>query len=222
VNASRKIQGTTMKLKVTAVISVLLGATFVGIASCERATASIANKTGNAVMVYVAFGADSAVTSFPFCTPTGRLGCKFGLLNGDEQFLPLGITGRYLNATFSVSGPVTCGVTKFELNLNNPSWYDIVDISLVDGFSTKIGISAKDSAGTHALGPVTSQTDNEKAFGVYPYGCDICVARSSPPCGIPKGHEGCKTGPDQYHPDVPCQYQGTNKGGGSVVRVTLE
>jgi hypothetical protein len=209
-------------LKAAVVGALLAGAAIVGIASCGKATASITNKTGAPVTVYVAFGADSVVTSFPFCTPTGRLNCTFPIASSGEQILPMGITGRYLNATFSVNGPVTCGVTKFELNLNNPSWFDIVDISLVDGFSTKIGISVKDSAGTHQLGPVVTQGGNEKVFGVYPYGCDICIARSSPPCGIPKGHEGCKTGPDQYHPDVPCQYQGTRKGGGSAVRVTLE
>jgi hypothetical protein len=202
----------------TAAVSLAAGAgTY--LACQSKATAVIANKTGAPVTVYLTFGADSVVTGFPFCTSTGRLGCKFPLANGATQALPLG--GKYLNATLSVSGPVTCGMTKAELNLNNPAWYDIADISLVDGFSTKIGISATDAKGKHELGPVTSQSGNEKAFGVYPYGCDICVERQNPPCSIPKGKEGCKTGPDQYHPDVPCQYQGTTKGGGTAVVVTL-
>lgn len=185
----------------------------------QKASATFVNKTGRPVLVYVAFGADSAVTSFPFCTSTGRLGCRFPLGIDGTAELPLG--GKYLNATFSVNGTVTCGMTKIELNLNNPAWYDIADISLVDGFSARVALVATDSSGTHELGPVVSATGNEKAFGVYPYGCDICVARSAPPCDIPKGREGCKAGPDQYHPAVPCQYQGTKKGGGSAVAVTL-
>jgi len=205
-------------IALTAITSVAVGAG--AFLSCQtKATASITNKANATVVVYLTFGADSVITGFPFCVSTGRLGCKFWLASGATQALPLG--GKYLNATLSVNGPATCGMTKAELNLNNPAWFDIADISLVDGFSTKVKIEATDSAGKHVLGPVTTQGGNEKAFGVYPYGCDICVARSAPPCGIPVGKESCKTGPDQYHPDVPCQYQGTKKGGGSTVVVSF-
>jgi hypothetical protein len=203
-------------LVLTAIGSVLLGIIAYDLSS--MATATVTNKTGRAVMVYVAFGADSVVTSFPFCASTGRLGCRFPLGQGQTKALPIGQS--YLNATLSIGGPVTCGSTKVELNLNNPAWYDIADVSLVDGFGAKVGVTAKDASGTRALGPVTTEQGNEKAFGVYPYGCDLCVRRGEPPCGIPAGREGCKTGPDQYHPDVPCQYQGTKKGGGSQVAVT--
>jgi hypothetical protein len=195
--------------------SVALGVAF---KSCSKASARIKNSTGAPVVVYVAFGADSVVKSFPFCSSTGRLGCKFPLIAGETQDLPL--AGKYLNATLSVGGPVTCGITKVELNINNPAWYDIVDISLVDGFSNKMAVTAIDTAGTHDLS-VASQSGNEKAFGVYPYGCDLCVERSIPPCDIPKGRDGCKKGPDQYHPDVPCQYQGTTIGGGTSVTITI-
>lgn len=189
-------------------------------ACSSKATLSIANRTSAPITVFVAFGADSIVTSLPSCTPAGRLQCSLPLAKDTTLALPL--AGKYLNATLSVNGPVTCGMTKVELNLNNPAWYDIVDVSLVDGFSTAVRVSLTDSKGAHSIGPVVSQTGNEKAFGVYPYGCDLCVERSSPPCDIPKGREGCKKGPDQYHPAVPCQYQGTKKGGGTAVAITFQ
>ena len=69
---------------------------------------------------------------------------------------------------------------------------------------------------THVLGPVRGPSGNEKNFGVYPLGCDICVRRDKPACGFVPGKAGCKSGPDPYHPDVPCQYQGVTMGGGST------
>jgi len=203
----------------------LLGATLFVVfgcgSGCGKATVIVSNSENAPVTVFVAFGSDSVVLppSFSFCTASGALACSFPLAANGSQRLPL--SGQYLNATLSVGGPVACGMTKIELNLNNPAWYDIVDVSLVDGFSTSVEVQAKDSSGTHEL-KVDSAAGNEKAFGVYPYGCDLCVERSLPPCGIPKGREGCKKGPDQYHPDVPCQYQGTKKGGGSSVAITFD
>jgi hypothetical protein len=71
------------------------------------------------------------------------------------------------------------------------------------------------------LGPPKGKDGNEKVLGLFPYGCDVCVARVSPPCGIPKGRIGCKHG-TQYKPDVVCQYQGPQKKRGNqkiVVRL---
>jgi hypothetical protein len=193
-------------------------ATFGVYVSCTaKAGAVVVNHAGRPISVYIAFGSNSVVRSWPFCSPVPG-GCKFGLNDKESQALPTG--GQYLNATLSFGGPVTCGMTKVELNINNPAWYDIIDISLVDGFNQKLGVSVHDSAGTHELGPVRSVSGNEKAIGVYPNGCDICVARQSPPCGQPVGHDGCKSG-SQYNPDVPCQYQGSVKGGGSTTTITL-
>lgn len=169
------------------------------------------------VTVYVAFGSDSAITGWPVCKAAGRLNCNFPLAGKTSIDLPL--NGKYLNATLSFDDPPGCGATKAELNLNNPKWYDITDISLVDGFNKSVGIVVKDGTST-TLGPVQSQTGNEKAYGVYPYGCDICVERQNPPCGISKGKNGCKTG-TQSKPDVPCQHQSTTMGGGSAVTVTV-
>lgn len=209
-----------MKLK-PSLKAVGLGAFLAGAAIVAflptKAGATVVNKTGATAIVYVAFGADSAVKGWDFCHITGRLQCKFPIGNGENQTLPT--AGKYLNATLSVGGPVTCKKTKVELNVNNPKWFDIIDISLVDGFDQKVSITAKDSAGTHELA-VKSASGNEKAFGVYPLGCDICVARQSPPCGMSPGADGCKLG-TQYKPDVPCQYQGTKMGGGTTATITL-
>ena len=74
--------------------------------------------------------------------------------------------------------------------------------------------------GTLRLGPPNGPSGNDQLVGVYPFGCDVCVARQNPPCGIPKGTAGCKGG-TQYKPDVPCQWQGTTMGGGTVATLRL-
>jgi len=189
-----------------------------------RATLTIANDTDSPTTVFVAFGGDSIVRSFPGCAraehhiipivEANPPNCSFPLEAHGSHILPL--AGRYLNATFSFGGPVTCDVTKAEVNLNNPRWYDILDVSLVDGFSQPVQITADGVL----LGPAKA-SGNEKTLGVYPMGCDICVARKMPPCGMSPGKDGCKSG-TQYKPDVPCQWQGTRKGGGTKTRVALE
>ena len=75
-------------------------------------------------------------------------------------------------------------------------------------------------AGTTTLGPPKGMLGNSKLLGVFPLGCDICVARQSPPCGMKPGTDGCKGG-TQSNPDVPCQFQGATKSGGSKIRVSL-
>jgi hypothetical protein len=175
-------------------------------------------------MVYINFGADSAIQAADwssFCSGSG-LNCNFSLTGSQPLPNP---DGAYLNMTLAFGTPVECGSTKAEVNINNPSWYDTLDVSLVDGYSNPIKIlytppAADAAASTVILGPPNGQTGNEKVLGVFPYGCDICVARQNPPCGIPVGKDGCKSG-TQYNPDVPCQYQGAVKGGGGAVEVIL-
>jgi len=185
------------------------------------ATVEISNETAQDVTAFVSFGADSVVlpSAWPFCQAPTALTCQIPIKAHQKQPLPL--AGKYLNATIGFGAPVSCGSTKAEINVNNPKWYDTADISLVDGFSTKLAITVADPSTKIAktLGPVTSKTGNEKAFGVYPLGCDICVARQQPPCGQIPGRDGCKAGPDQYHPDVPCQFQGSVMGGGSQITI---
>ena len=170
------------------------------------------------VTVHVAFGSDSVVTGWTVCKAIAPLNCTFPLVKHGAVHLPL--SGRYLNATLAFDAAPGCGATKAELNLNNPKWYDIVDVSLVDGFNLGVGAVAVESGKSTTLGPALRETGNAAAFGVFPYGCDICVARQKPPCDIPKGDAGCKTG-TQYNPDVPCQFQGLTKGGATAVTVTV-
>jgi hypothetical protein len=190
-------------------------------ASVSASTLAIENDDALNVVVYVAFGSDSAVTpsSLSLCRIDAGLTCDFVVKGHSTQEIPIG--GRYLNATIAFSEPVGCGATKAELNLNNSGWYDTADVSLVDGFNAPVAIDLYPlDAGTAVrLGPVTSAEGNEKAYGVFPLGCDICVARQNPPCGMRPGKAGCKAGPNQYRPDVICQYQGASFGGGERVVV---
>jgi hypothetical protein len=186
---------------------------------------AVENLTNDPTTVFVAFGADSVVLpgAWPFCTGSG-LNCTFPLGKRMLKSLPLG--GNYLNATFSFGAAVTCGITKAEINANNPKWYDTLDVSLVDGYSNKISISTlafgQKPSQAVLLGPPKGKEGNEKVFGLFPYGCDVCVARQSPPCGIPKGRAGCKGG-TQYKPDVVCQYQGPQKNlGNQKITIRLE
>ena len=172
--------------------------------------------------VHVTFGASSVIKSWTFCAPAdgSQTACTF--LLKDKKELPT--KGAYLNATISFDAPMGCGVTKAEIDANNPKWYSTIDVSLVDGYSNRIAVvvqphvSGVDAA---VLGPPVDEVDgNEWVFGLFPYGCDICVERQNPPCGIAKGKEGCKEG-TQYDPDVPCQYQGLVKGGGETITIQL-
>lgn len=184
----------------------------------------VVNDTGTAATVYVTFGSDSVVVPSSwsaFCTAGAVGSCSFPLAMHTTQDLPLG--GQYLNATLSFNRTATCGVTKAEVNVNNPKWYDIADVSLVDGYSDKIKITAEQpgsDAGVTVLGPPVGRNGNEHVFGVFPLDCDICVAREHPPCGGKPGKTGCKSG-SQFKPDVPCQYQGPVMGGGTTFTVAL-
>ncbi len=186
------------------------------------ASITIENGTDHLAVVTIVFGSDTVVKGWPFCKPTGPA-CSFTLEGKASKALPLG--GQYLNATLVFDGRLDgalCGETKAEFNVNNPKWYDILDVSLVDGFSNKMEIIAVEPVGSSTrIGPPAGRDGNEKVFGLYPYGCDICVARQPPmSCGIASGGAGCKGG-TQYKPDVPCQYQGSVMGGGTVATVRL-
>lgn len=179
--------------------------------------------SAQAATVYLTFGADSAIQAAnwaSFCTVTTPLACNFAL-GTTSQLLP-NPTGQYLNMTLAFNAPVGCNATKAEVNVNNPTWYDTMDVSLVDGYSNAITINYTPPGGTlTTLGPPVGQTGNEKVLGVYPYGCDLCTDNSVGTCGIPQGTAGCKGG-TQYKPDVPCQYQGAVMGGGGTVNVILQ
>lgn len=179
---------------------------------------------GSSTTVYVAFGSDSDITAddWEFCVGSG-LTCSFEL--DGSRALPIG--DSYINATFAFGQAVGCGVTKAEVNMQNPDWYDTLDISLVDGYSNKLKVTVHEAGVKEpvVLGPVAGATGNEDVFGVFPVGCDLCVQRGEPPCGMSKGPlhgDGCKLKGTQYDPEPPCQYQGPSKGGGdSKVEIEL-
>lgn len=183
---------------------------------------TVANRTRAATVVKVSFGAASKVSTAQwaaFCKETSKLNCQFEVPAMGNLDLPL--ANRHLNATLSFDGS-GCGATKAELDMNNPAWFDTYDVSLVDGYSNNIAIEVAPTNGVDGgvvtLGPPLGKDGNANVFGLFPYGCDICVARQQPPCGIPSGGSGCKAG-TQYAPAVPCQYQGPQKGGGGVTVV---
>ena len=157
-------------------------------------------------------GADSVVKASDwasFCTVRAPLNCDFQL--GAKSIQLAAGKGKYLNATISFDGQ-GCGATKAELNVSNPKWYNILDVSLVDGYSNKIKITNTEMSGEKTvLGPPAGQFGNEKMMGVFPYGCDICTAMEHPPCGIVPGGPGCHAG-TQYKPDPVCQWQGPKMG----------
>lgn len=189
------------------------------LSACQRGTIVIVT-SAKPTTVYASFGSDSkvGVSDWIFCQGSG-LTCSFPLSGS----LPLPTGGKYLNVALAFDAPVACGSTKAELNVNNPAWYDTFDVSLVDGYSNKVSIIYTPPGGKPVtLGPPAGASGNEKIVGVFPLGCDVCVARCSPPCGIEKsctpGTAGCKSG-TQYAPDYPCQYQEAKKGGGGSIEV---
>lgn len=190
-----------------------------------RSHVFIENQTAQPTVAHFAFGADSTIQGWSFCN-TEPSGCFITVPKHSATELPL--SGNYLNVTVSFDAPVGCGVTKAEVNTNNPKWYSIADVSLVDGYSNRVQISfqtnsisdAAPPADAAILGPPNGRHDNENVLGLFPYGCDICVARNQPPCGITAGGSGCKAG-TQYNPTPVCQFQGSVMGGGETIRVQL-
>jgi hypothetical protein len=167
----------------------------------------ITNKQSAPARVYINFAADSVLkpTDLPFCEVTGPLNCQFTLAANSSQDIP-NPQAKYLNMALSFSAPVTCGSTKAEVLVNNPKWFDILDVSVVDGFNEKIQMNLTPTGGNVTqLGPPVGKLGNQKVFGVFPYACTICAGIKNSPCGD-AGKGECKLGTES-NPDVPCQYQ---------------
>jgi hypothetical protein len=174
-------------------------------ASPVGSTLTVHNQTKKDTVVYVAFGANSVVlpASWPFCTASAKLNCSFKL--GAELTQEMPLSGQYLNATFAFDASVGCGATKGEMNVNTSNASDTFDISLVDGFSNNMTIQIENGASKKLLGPLNGAKGNERLDGVFPLGCDLCVAQQVRSCSIVPAT--CKAG-TQYDPKPPCQYQG--------------
>jgi len=167
----------------------------------------ITNQQGTPAEVYINFAADSVLkpTDLPFCKATGPLNCHFTLAARSSQDVP-NPQAKYLNMALAFNAEVTCGSTKAEVLVNNPSWFDVLDVSVVDGFNEKIQINLTPTGGQLTqLGPPVGKLGNQKVFGVFPYACTICAGIKNAPCGD-GGPGECKLGTESK-PDVLCQYQ---------------
>jgi len=176
-------------------------------AADKNKTVRITNRQGTEAQVYINFAADSVLkpTDVPFCKVTGSLNCEFTLAANSSRDIP-NPQAKYLNMALAFNAQVTCGSTKAEVLVNNPNWFDILDVSVVDGFNEKIQINLTPTGGsTTQLGAPVGKLGNQKVFGVFPYGCTICAGIKNAPCGDAGGGE-CKSG-SESKPDVLCQYQ---------------
>jgi len=176
-------------------------------AADKNKTVRITNRQGAPAQVYINFAADSVLkpADLPFCKVTGPLNCQFTLAANSSQDIP-NPQAKYLNMALAFNAPVTCGSTKAEVLVNNPNWYDILDVSVVDGFNEKIQMNLTPTSGaTTQLGPPVGKLGNQKVFGVFPYACTICAGIKNAPCGDAGAGE-CKAGTES-NPAVLCQYQ---------------
>jgi hypothetical protein len=167
----------------------------------------ITNTQSVPARVYINFAADSVLkpTDLPFCEVVGSLNCQFTLGVNSSQDIP-NPQAKYFNMALSFNAPVTCGSTKAEVLVNNPKWFDVLDVSVVDGFNEKIQMNLTPTGGqVIQLGPPVGKLGNQKVFGVFPYACTICAGIKDAPCGD-AGKGECKLGTESK-PDVLCQYQ---------------
>jgi len=90
-----------------------------------------------------------------------------------------------LVAAFSTSEPSSfpdCNHTFAEANLNDPHNFNIVDISVNDGYNAVIQIKHVATAGTPEVvaGPnAKGLYGNGEIAGVFPYGCNDCAPHSA-------------------------------------------
>src|SRR5262249_41321911 len=139
----------------------------------KNKTVRITNQQGAAAEVYVNFAADSVLkpTDLPFCRVTGQRNCQFTLAPRSSQDFP-NPQAKYLNMALAFNAPVTCGSTKAEVLVNNPSWYDVLDVSVVDGFNETIQMNVTPTVRqpTH-LGPPVGQPRTHNALAPSPSPC---------------------------------------------------
>jgi hypothetical protein len=202
------------------------------VTGCHKATppswteARVKNATRAKVEVYASFAPNSAVKGWDFCRSVPS-GCAFELPAETARDLPTG--GNLLSVNFSFGKAGDCagtGTTLGEMTINTgEAKNDTADVSLVNGWNADVEVTI---SGAQTLGPTDGGASGAGLFGVYPNGCDICVARQPPlacpwqtPCGSPTDGGapcGCQGG-SQYAPSPPCQQTGIAKG--SVVTVVL-
>jgi len=120
-----------------------------GEAADKNKTVRITNRQGTQAQVYINFAADSVLkpADVPFCKVTGQLNCEFTLAANSSRDIP-NPQAKYLNMALAFNAQVTCGSTKAEVLVNNPNWFDILDVSVVDGFNEKIQVNLTPTNGS--------------------------------------------------------------------------
>ena len=179
----------------------------------------LTNQQATAADVYITWQSDSAYgnsdwdacngQAAPYCKTSVPANSSVTIPNAVKKYLNLNVS--FNKTTFGTSNQ--CGATLAEVNVNKPTWYAVMDVSVVNGFNEKIQINA----GGTTLGPAVGETGNEKVFGVFPYGCDGCAKVLAPPCGD-DGDKECHAG-TQSDPDPKCQYQMEESGTVEIVLV---
>jgi hypothetical protein len=156
-------------------------------AADKNKTVRITNRQGTQAQVYINFAADSVLkpTDVPFCKVTGSLNCEFTLAANSSRDIP-NPQAKYLNMALAFNAPVTCGSTKAEVLVNNPNWFDVLDVSVVDGFNEKIQINLTPTGGSMTqLGPPVGKLGNQKVFGVFPTAARFARGSKTRRAGIP-------------------------------------
>ena len=174
-------------------------------------TIQIFNKSNDTVLVYLTLGATPGciqdVNLIPFIQDSIK-GSRN--LQGTFLLMPNDSTISYSPDSLGFNGVIsfhyapdncpspsyTNGINQFEFIINNGfvAGYpqETIDISCVHGVNCVIRVNVSDSnwtGGPHApLVQSFANTMNKSQTGmagVYPYGCDICVASKAPPACIP-------------------------------------
>jgi len=116
--------------------------------STKKKTISLVNNQSSAAEVNINFGADSELNARDlagFCDSISEpLHCHLTLAGNSSKEIP-NPDFKYVNLALAFNGAVNCGSTKAEVIANNPHWFDIMDVSVVDGFSNKIEMDATPS-----------------------------------------------------------------------------
>lgn len=170
----------------------------------------IINDQSEPATVFINFGDESALNSndLSFCEPEGktRLNCRFRINGHASREIP-NPQKKKLVMSLAFNAPVACGSTKAEVTVNNPTFCDNADVSVVDGFNERIQIEVdgRPMGQIVTLGPPVGKLGNQQVFGVFPFACTICAGILNPPCGS-AGPQECHAGTES-NPRPVCQYQ---------------
>ena len=129
----------------------------------------------------------------------GIKGCSIPIGKGDAGVITVpNPEAKHLNITFSLDGWPSLNHTEFENNVNDPTNFSNVDISLADGFNYNAEIK-KD--GVTIAGPTNGAHNNKDVTGVFPWGCSTCVGGA----GAVSPEGDCKDGTEDNPTPTVCQ-----------------